>query len=86
MQVSSAWAGFYDYNYWDQNAVIGQHPYHDNVFIATGCSGHGIQQAPAIGRAIAELMLDLEFQTLDLTRLGFGRLLNELKVEEENVV
>lgn len=41
LQVHSAWAGFYDYNFWDQNAIIGEHPYHKNVYFATGFSGHG---------------------------------------------
>ncbi len=86
VKVTGSWAGFYDYNYWDQNAIVGRHPHHGNVFFATGFSGHGIQQAPAIGRAIAELMLDTEFMTLDLTRLGFGRLLNHIKMEEANVI
>ena len=66
--------------------MIGQHPYHDNIYFATGCSGHGIQQAPAIGRAVAELMLDQEFRTLDLTRLSFDRILKGMRVMEENVV
>lgn len=37
----------------------------------------GIQQAPAVGRAIAELIVDGNFQTIDLTRLGFNRLLED---------
>ena len=40
-KVKSAWAGFYDYNYWDQNAIVGQHDMHSNVYFATGFSGHG---------------------------------------------
>ena len=41
LKVKSAWAGFYDYNVHDQNAIIGGHPLHGNVVFATGCSGHG---------------------------------------------
>ncbi len=44
LKLKSAWAGYYDYNTLDENLIIGCHPYHENVFIATGCSGHGIQQ------------------------------------------
>ena len=41
LKVKGAWAGFYDYNTWDQNAIIGNHPYHTNIWFATGFSGHG---------------------------------------------
>ena len=44
LKVKSAWAGNYDYNYWDENGIIGQHPAMDNLYIACGFSGHGIQQ------------------------------------------
>ncbi|XP_060536227.1 FAD-dependent oxidoreductase domain-containing protein 1-like [Cylas formicarius] len=74
VKVTSAWSGFYEYNTFDENGIIGPHPYFTNIYIATGFSGHGIQQAPAAGRAIAELILDGGFQTIDLTRLGFDRL------------
>lgn len=42
----------------------------------------GIQQAPAVGRAIAELVVDGNFQTIDLTRLSFNRLLEDKKMLE----
>merc|ERR1712029_1285934 len=44
LKVKSAWAGNYDYNYWDENGIIGQHPAMDNLYIACGFSGHGIQR------------------------------------------
>ena len=42
-QVHSAWAGYYDYNYWDENAIIGPHYHHANVHFITGFSGHGMK-------------------------------------------
>ncbi|NXL87611.1 FXRD1 protein, partial [Alectura lathami] len=57
LKVKSAWAGFYDYNTFDQNGVLGPHPQLQNVFVVGGFSGHGLQQAPAAGRAAAELLL-----------------------------
>ncbi|XP_018567929.1 FAD-dependent oxidoreductase domain-containing protein 1 [Anoplophora glabripennis] len=75
VKVAGAWSGYYDYNTFDENGIIGPHPYYHNMYIATGFSGHGIQQAPAVGRAISELMLDGNFQTIDLTRFGFDRLI-----------
>ncbi|KAG2470020.1 FXRD1 protein, partial [Polypterus senegalus] len=86
LKVKSAWAGYYDYNTFDQNAILGIHPLVNNLYFATGFSGHGIQQAPAVGRAIAELILDGDFQTLDLTNLGFKRLFIGEKMLERNIV
>ena len=83
LQLKSAWAGFYDYNYFDQNLIIGRHPYHRNFLMATGCSGHGVQQSPAIGRAMAEYILHGTYTTIDLSRFSFDRvILNEPLFEE----
>lgn len=41
IKVKSAWAGFYEYNTFDENGIIGPHPYYNNLYIATGFSGHG---------------------------------------------
>ncbi|KAF2881130.1 hypothetical protein ILUMI_25041 [Ignelater luminosus] len=75
IKVRSSWGGYYDYNAFDENGIIGPHPYYHNLYLATGFSGHGIQQSPAVGRAIAEHILDGGFQTIDLTRFGFDRLM-----------
>ncbi|XP_053970852.1 FAD-dependent oxidoreductase domain-containing protein 1 isoform X2 [Hylaeus volcanicus] len=86
LKLQSAWAGFYEYNTFDQNGIIGIHPYYNNVFFATGFSGHGIQQAPAVGRAIAELILDGRYITIDLGNLGFDRIVNGKPMFETNIV
>ncbi|VVC44810.1 Hypothetical protein CINCED_3A016377 [Cinara cedri] len=41
IKVKSSWAGYYDYNWYDQNAIVGPHPSYFNLFFATGFSGHG---------------------------------------------
>ena len=74
VKVVGAWAGFYDYNTLDQNGIIGAHPGIANLYFANGFSGHGLQQAPAVGRAIAELIIAGRYLTLDLTRLGYERI------------
>nr|XP_023012360.1 FAD-dependent oxidoreductase domain-containing protein 1-like [Leptinotarsa decemlineata] len=86
LQVTGAWSGFYEYNTFDMNGIIGPHPYFLNMYIASGFSGHGIQQAPAVGRAVAELILDGRFQTIDLTRLGFDRLIVDKPMYEVGII
>ena len=79
-------AGFYDYNTADQNGLLGLLPGFDNLYCATGFSGHGIQQAPATGRAMAELIVHGGFRTLDLTRFRASRVGEGELVFETNIV
>jgi len=86
LKVTGAWAGYYEYNTFDENGIIGPHPYYHNLYIATGFSGHGIQQTPAVGRAISELIIDGMFREIDLTRLGFDRIVVQKPMLEINCV
>lgn len=86
LKVRSAWAGHYEYNTVDQNAIIGRHPHIRNFIFVNGFSGHGVQQSPAAGRAVSELILDSGFQTIDLTALGFERFLRNEPMVEKNIV
>jgi glycine/D-amino acid oxidase-like deaminating enzyme len=86
VKVVNAWAGYYDYNTLDQNAVIGAHPQIPNLYFATGFSGHGAQQAPAAGRAVAELIVHGAFKTIDLVRLGYGRISANAPLPERNII
>ncbi|XP_059470813.1 FAD-dependent oxidoreductase domain-containing protein 1-like [Neocloeon triangulifer] len=86
LKVKSSWAGHYDYNTFDQNAILGPHPYHHNLYFATGFSGHGLQQAPAVGQAIMEMMVEGQLTTMDLSRFTFDRILVGHKVLESNIV
>jgi FAD-dependent oxidoreductase domain-containing protein 1 len=84
--LKAAWAGYYDYNTVDQNLIIGPHPYHTNLIFANGMSGHGVQQALAIGRGIYELIYYDEYKTIDLTRFQFERFINETPIREYAIV
>ncbi len=86
VKLQRAWAGHYDYNTLDQNGIIGPHPDVPNLIFANGFSGHGIQQAPATGRAIAELIVDGRFTTIDLARFGYARIREGRALTELNVV
>lgn len=86
VKVQSAWAGFYEYNRFDENGIIGTHPAYHNLYFAAGFSGHGIQQAPAVGRAVSEMIIDGGFMEIDLTRLSFDRIIVDQPMYENNIV
>jgi FAD-dependent oxidoreductase domain-containing protein 1 len=81
-----AWAGHYDMNLLDHNAIVGSLPGFANVFVAVGFSGHGLQQAPAVGRGLAELIAGGRYATLDLSPLGYDRIAARRPLLEQNVV
>ena len=86
IKLTRAWACQYDYNTLDQNAIIGPHADCGNFLLANGFSGHGLQQSPAAGRALAELIVYGGFRSIDLTRFGFGRVRRNEPLKESNIV
>lgn len=84
LKVTGAWAGHYDQNSFDANAILG--PWVggiENFHVALGFSGHGLMQAPAVGRAMSELLLHGRYQTLDLSRFGYQRILDGTPLYDE---
>jgi glycine/D-amino acid oxidase-like deaminating enzyme len=76
LKLRREWSGLYDECDFDGNMILGNWPGRlDNFFVACGFSGHGLMHAPAIGRALSELIVDGRFETIDLSRLGYQRVL-----------
>ncbi|KAL1515151.1 hypothetical protein AB1Y20_004212 [Prymnesium parvum] len=86
LKVQSSWAGLYEYNTLDQNALIGWHPQLTNLMLANGFSGHGLQHSPAAGRAVAELIDHGRFVTLDLEVFSFDRIARGELIYEPGIV
>jgi glycine/D-amino acid oxidase-like deaminating enzyme len=77
VKVKSGWAGNYDICTLDGNPIIG--PWVggiENFLVAAGFSGHGLQHGPAVGRGVAELLLDGSYQKIDLGRFSYKRVLD----------
>lgn len=80
------WAGHYDYNTLDHNLIVGAHPEVTNFYFCNGFSGHGLQQGPAAGRGVAELITYGEFRALDLTQVGYERIAENRPFLEKAVI
>jgi len=84
-KLKGAWSGYYEYNTFDQLPIIGRDYYYGNMAWATGFSGQGIQMAPAVGRAMNELIFDGDYQTIDLRRFSWERLMHKKPLKETNL-
>lgn len=85
-KIVRGWAGIYSHNTVDQNAIVGEHPKVKGYYLACGFSGHGMQQAPAVGKGLSELIRTGEYETLDLAPLRFERFAEKDLVIEGAVV
>lgn len=86
-ELVRAWAGHYEMNTFDQNAIVGPHPDVDGLWLACGFSGHGFMHAPAAARGITELITKGRFETIDLSdfslsRIAAGRRLDDVQPSE----
>ena len=86
IKVRSEWVGHYDYNTFDQNAITGPHPEVANFLFLNGFSGHGLQQAPAMGRGTAEWIVHGGYRSLDLTPFHVERLASGAALTEKAVI
>jgi FAD-dependent oxidoreductase domain-containing protein 1 len=86
LRVEHAWAGYYEFNPIDHNALLGLHPACGNLYFINGFSGHGLQHAAAAGRGLAELIVHGAYRSLDLSPLSVARLVDGRRYIERNVI
>jgi glycine/D-amino acid oxidase-like deaminating enzyme len=70
----------------DHNAIVGPAVGLDNLLLCNGFSGHGLQQSPAVGRGLAEWIVEGRYATLDLSDLGWERIVGNRPLLERNVI
>ncbi len=86
-RCTSTMPGLYDQNDFDGNVIIGPGAGGlGNFHMLSGFSGHGLMHAPGCGRAMAELLLTGGYQTIDLTRFGYQRILDGTPVRETGII
>jgi FAD-dependent oxidoreductase domain-containing protein 1 len=85
LKVVRGWAGLYAVNTLDSNAILGEWPELKGFYLANGFSGHGLQQGPAVGRFISELILGIE-PALDLSIFTPRRILENKPLSEGGIV
>ena len=86
LKVQTRWTGHYEMNTLDHNGIVGWHPEVTNFMFCNGFSGHGLQQSPATGRAVMELICHGGFRTLDLSPMAYGRIPANRPFLEEAVI
>ncbi|MGE3062769.1 MAG: NAD(P)/FAD-dependent oxidoreductase [bacterium] len=83
----SMWGGLYEHNTEDKNGIIGFHSDLQNLFIATGFSGHGVMESPGIGISVAEMILENRYKTIpDVKDLAFERFRKKELIKETIVI
>jgi glycine/D-amino acid oxidase-like deaminating enzyme len=86
-RCTSTMPGLYDQNDFDGNVIIGPGAGGlGNFHLLSGFSGHGLMHAPGCGRAMAELLLTGGYQTIDLTRFGYQRILDGTPLRETGIL
>lgn len=86
LRVESAWAGYYEMNSFDANAIVGTHPAVPRLWFINGFSGHGMQHAAGAARGVAEGIVYGEYRTLDLSALGWQRIVSNTPLVESHII
>jgi sarcosine oxidase subunit beta len=83
--IEHSWVGLYEMTP-DRHPIIGQAPGIGGFFLANGFSGHGFQHAPVVGKLLAELIVEGEARTVDISGLGLERFASGDLLAEGHVV
>ena len=87
LKLQRSWVGHYARNTLDLTAIVGRWEGGcENVYMACGYSGHGIMHAPASGLALAELVLEGGYRTLDIRAFGYGRIAAGRPYRERGII
>ena len=81
LKLIRGWAGLYEVNTLDHNAVIGPWPELEGFYLCNGFSGHGLMQGPAVGEHLAERITG-RTPTLDLAVFTPERILAHCPIGE----
>lgn len=87
LKMKNSWAGHYEQNTLDTCLILGSWPGHfENFLVITGFSGNGIMHGPAAARGLSELILHGRFTTIDLSRMGYQRVLDNKPIVENIII
>ncbi|MFN9153908.1 MAG: NAD(P)/FAD-dependent oxidoreductase [bacterium] len=87
LKLVREWAGLYDECELDGNMILGRcEGGPENFLVACGFSGHGLMHAPAVGRGLAELVLNQSFETIDLRPMGYWRIVRATPYKETGIL
>ena len=87
LKLERSWRGHYARSVLDYSPILGPcRGVLDNFFLANGFSGHGIMHAPAVGRGLAEYVVEGAYQTLDLDCFGYRRILENRPYREKGII
>lgn len=85
LDQKASWWGYYEVTP-DHNPILGHMPGVEGWVNACGFSGHGVQQAAAVGRLIAEEVVDGRAHSLNIDSLRYERFFSATPTAEKNIV
>jgi sarcosine oxidase subunit beta len=83
--IEHSWVGLYEMTP-DRHPILGPAPGVEGFYLANGFSGHGFQHAPIVGKLLAEMIVDGEARTVDVSSLGLDRFSRGELIREGHVV